>query len=123
MLLAAFAACYDVLGSAHPDTPSSSKFLEFVRSEVYVTQPTNLKKGAKAAARKERAAAAPLSLAEATSSTSSPRRGRWSRRRLGGRARRARGRWSRGRWAVLEALAMLELEEVPRGGRRVEGQG
>ena len=66
MLQAALAAGRRVLGSAHPDTLASAESLESVRSEMRATQPT--KKGAKATARKERAAAAPLSptaLAEA----------------------------------------------------------
>ena len=75
-----------VLGSAHPGTLATAKDLESVRSEMRAKQPT--KKGAKAAARKERAAAAPLSptaLAEAA---------------------------VRAGVAEAELLAMLELEEA-----------
>jgi hypothetical protein len=66
MLQAALAARRRVLGSAHPVTLAAVKYLESVRSDMRATQPT--KKGVKAAARKERAAVAPLSptqLAEA----------------------------------------------------------
>ena len=75
-----------VLGSAHPDTLAAVESLEFVRSEMRATHPT--KKGVKAAARKERAAAAPLSpmaLAEAE---------------------------ARAGAAEVELLAMLELKEA-----------
>jgi hypothetical protein len=80
-----------VLGSAHPDTLATAKCLEWVQSEMRATQPT--KKGAKAAARKERAVASPLSaiaLAEAE---------------------------ARAGAAEAELLAMLELEEA-----RVDGE-
>jgi hypothetical protein len=86
MLLLVLAARRRVLGSAHPDTLAIAEFLEVVRSAMRATQPT--KKGAKAAARKERAAAAPLSptaLAEAE---------------------------ARAGAAEAELLAMLELEEA-----------
>jgi hypothetical protein len=66
LLQAALAACRPVLGSAHPHTPAAAESLDFVRSKLRAKQPT--KKGVEAAARKERAAAAPLSptaLAEA----------------------------------------------------------
>ena len=64
ILQAALAARRRVLGSAHPDTLATAEDLEvvrldFLRSEMRAKQPT--KKGAKAAARKERVAAAPLS--------------------------------------------------------------
>ena len=90
MLHAALAACRRVLGSAHPDTLATAESLEVVRSEMRAKQPT--KKGAKAAARKERTAAAPLSptaLAEAE---------------------------ARAGAAEAELLAMLELEEAGSGG-------
>jgi hypothetical protein len=58
---AAFAALRRVLGSAHPDTLATAEDLESMRSEMRATQPT--KKGPKAAARKERAAAPTLSAA------------------------------------------------------------
>jgi hypothetical protein len=48
-----------VLESALPDTLATAECLESVQSEMRAKQPT--KKGVKAAARKERAAAAPLS--------------------------------------------------------------
>jgi hypothetical protein len=86
MLQAALAAQQRVLGSAHPDTLSIAKSLEVVRSEIRAKQPT--KKGVKAAACKELAAAAPLSptaLAEAE---------------------------ARAGEAEAELLAMLELEEA-----------
>jgi hypothetical protein len=66
ILQAALVARRRVLGSAHPHTLATAGFYEKVRSLMRAKQPT--KKGAKAAARKERAAAAPLSptaLAEA----------------------------------------------------------
>ena len=67
ILQAALAAQQRVLGSAHPDTLTTAELLETVRSAALrAKQPT--KKGVKAAARKERAAALPLSalaLAEA----------------------------------------------------------
>jgi hypothetical protein len=75
-----------VLGSAHPKTLATAESLESVRSEMRATQPT--KKGIKAAARKERVAAATLSpsaLAEAE---------------------------ARARAAEAELLAMLVLEEA-----------
>ena len=90
MLQAALAVQWRVLGSAHPDTLSTAEDLEFVRSEMRATQP--IKKGVKAAARKERAAAAPLSptaLAEAE---------------------------ARAGAAEAELLAMLELEEAGADG-------
>jgi hypothetical protein len=60
MLKAVLAARRRVLGSAHPDTLATVKSLESVRSAMRATQPA--KKGVtKAAARKQRAAAAPLS--------------------------------------------------------------
>jgi hypothetical protein len=59
MLRAALAARRRVLGSAHPATLATAKDLESVRSVMRAKQPT--KKGAKAVARKLRAAAAPLS--------------------------------------------------------------
>jgi hypothetical protein len=86
MLQAALAARRRILGSAHPDTLASVESLESVRSIMRATQPT--RKGAKAAARKECAAAAPLSataLAEAE---------------------------ARAAAAEAELLAMLELEEA-----------
>ena len=86
MLQALLATCRRVLGSAHPTTLATAKHLEFLRSEMRATQPT--KKGAKAAARKERVAAAPISptvLAEAE---------------------------ARAGAAEAELLAMLELEEA-----------
>jgi hypothetical protein len=86
MFEAALAACRRVLGSAHPDTLATAETLECLRSEMRAKQPT--KKGAKAVARKERAAAAPLSpmaLAEAE---------------------------ARAAAAETELLAMLELEEA-----------
>jgi hypothetical protein len=90
MLQAALAALQRVLGSAHPDTLATAASLEFVRSEMRAKQPT--KQSVKAAARKERAAAPPLSptaLAEAE---------------------------ARAGAAEAELLAMLELEEVGSGG-------
>ena len=86
MLQATLAARRRVLGSAHPDTLATAASLEEVRSELRDKQPT--KKGAKAAARKERTAAAPLSptaLAEAE---------------------------ARAGAAEAELLAMLEMEEA-----------
>ena len=91
MLQAVLAARRRVLGSAHPDTLATVESLESVRSEMRAKQPT--KKGAKAAARKERAAAAPLSptaLAEAE---------------------------ARAGAAEAELLAMLELEEAVVGDK------
>ena len=91
MLQAALAARRRVLGNAHPDTLASAEDLESARSAMRATQPT--KKGAKAAAHKERAAAAPLSptaLAEAE---------------------------ARAAAAAAELLAMLELEEAGADGR------
>ncbi len=59
MLQAAFAARRRVLGSAHPaDTLANAEDSGSMRSEMRATQPT--KKGPKAAARKERAAALAL---------------------------------------------------------------
>jgi uncharacterized protein (DUF2267 family) len=90
MLQAVLVARRRVLGSAHPDTLATAQRVESVRSEMHATQPT--KKGVKAAARKERAAAPPLSptaLAEA-----------------GARAAAAEA----------ELLAMLELEEAGADG-------
>jgi hypothetical protein len=66
MLQAAFAAQLRVLGSVHPDTLATAGYLESVRSTMRAKQPT--KKGVKAVARKERAAAlllSPTALAEA----------------------------------------------------------
>jgi hypothetical protein len=66
MLQAALAAQQRVLGSAHPDTLAFAESLQSVRAAMRAKQPA--KKGVKAAARKQRAAAAPLSaiaLAEA----------------------------------------------------------
>ena len=86
MLQAALAARRRVLGSAHPNTLATAKSLESVRSKMRAKQPA--KKGVKAAARKERAVAAPLSptaLAEAE---------------------------ARAGAAEAELLAMLELEEA-----------
>ena len=86
MLQSMLAAQRRVLGSAHPDTLATAESLESVRSRMRAKQPT--KKGAKAAARKERVAAAPLSptaLAEAE---------------------------ARAAAAEAELLAMLELEEA-----------
>jgi hypothetical protein len=93
MLMAALEAQQRVLGSAHPDTLATANDLEFVRSEMRAKQPT--KKGAKAAARKERPTAAPLSptaLAEAE---------------------------ARAGAAEAELLAMLRLEEA---GARADGE-
>jgi hypothetical protein len=84
MLQATLAARRCVLGSAHPDTLAAAEDLESMRSQMHAKQPT--KKGAKAAARKVRAAASPLSptaLAEARAGA-----------------------------AEAELLAMLELEEA-----------
>jgi hypothetical protein len=86
MLQATLAARRCVLGSAHPDTLAAAEDLESMRSQMRATQPT--KKSAKAVARKERAAASPLSptaLAEAE---------------------------ARAGAAEAELLAMLELEEA-----------
>jgi hypothetical protein len=86
MLHAALATQRRVLGSAHPDTLATAEKLESVRSQMRANQPS--KKGVNAAARKERAAAAPLSptaLAEAE---------------------------ARAAAAEAELLAMLELEEA-----------
>ena len=83
---AALAARRRVLGSAHPGTLATAESLEVVRSAMRAKQPT--KKGAKAVAHKERAAAAPLSptaLAEAE---------------------------ARAGAAEAELLAMLEVEEA-----------
>jgi hypothetical protein len=66
LLQATLAAHRRVIGSAHPDTLATAESLEFVRSQMRVKQPT--KKAVKAAAHKERMAAAPPSetaLAEA----------------------------------------------------------
>jgi hypothetical protein len=90
MLQAVFAAQRRVLGSAHPDTLATAKSLEFVRSEMSATQPAQ--KGAKAAARKECAAASrlsPTALAEAEARASA---------------------------AEAELLAMLELEKAGADG-------
>jgi hypothetical protein len=75
-----------VLGSAHPDTLATAENLELTRSEMRAKQPT--KKGAKTVARKEIAAAAPLSPTALAA--------------------------AEGRAAAAEAelLAMLELEEA-----------
>ena len=92
MLQAVLAVHRRVLGSAHPDTLATAACLESVRSEMRAKQPT--KKGVKAAARKEHAAAAPLSptaLAEAE---------------------------ARAAAAESELLAMLELEEAGRAAHR-----
>ncbi len=82
-----------VLGSAHPDTLATVELLESLRSVAMLgKQPTTGKKGAKTAARKERAAAAPFSptaLAEAE---------------------------ARAGAAEAELLAMLELEEAGADG-------
>jgi hypothetical protein len=86
ILEAVLAAFRRVLGSAHPDTLATVKSSETVQSAMRAKQPT--KKGAKAAARKKRAAVAPLSptaLAEAE---------------------------ARAAAAEAELLAMLELEEA-----------
>ena len=86
MLQAAHQALQRVLGSAHLDTLDSVQALEFLRSQMHAKPPT--KKGVKAAARMELAAAAPLSptaLAEAE---------------------------LRAGAAEAELLAMLELEEA-----------
>ena len=87
MFEAELAARRRSLGSAHPETLATVEILEFMRSAMRATQPT--KNGAKAAARKERAATSPLSptaLAEAE-------------------ARAAAA-------AEAQLLAMLELEEA-----------
>ena len=97
MLQAALAAQRRVLGSAHPDTLATVESLEFVRSRMRAKQPT--KKGAKAAVRKERAAAAPLSpmaLAEAE---------------------------ARAAEAEAELLAMLELEVAGPAGASSSAKG
>ena len=89
MLRAALAAQRRVLGSAHPDTLATAKTLESVRSEMRAKQP--IKQGIKAAVRKERTAASPLSpmaLAEAE---------------------------ARAAAAESELLAMLALEEAGAG--------
>jgi hypothetical protein len=86
MFQATHQALQRVLGSAHPNTLAIAESLAFVRSEMRTNQPT--KTGAKAAARKERAATAPLSptaLADAQ---------------------------ARAGAAEAELLAMLELEEA-----------
>jgi tetratricopeptide (TPR) repeat protein len=91
MLQAVLAAFRRVLGSAHPNTLATAESLESLRSRMRAKQPT--KRGDKAAARKERAAASPLSptaLAEAE---------------------------ARAGLAEAELLAMLELEEA-----RVDGE-
>ncbi len=93
MLQAVLAACRRVLGSAHPNTLATARSLESVQSEMRAKQPT--KRGIKAAARKERMAAASLSpsptaLAEAE---------------------------ARATVAEVELLAMLELEEAGGDGR------
>ena len=93
MLLAAFAAQRRVLGSAHPDTLATARDLESVRSEMRAMQQT--KQGVKAMARKDRAAASPLSpmaMAEAE---------------------------ARAAAAEAELLAMLMLEEA---GARADGE-
>jgi hypothetical protein len=98
MLKAVLAARRRVLGSAHPDTLSTTEDLEFVRSKMRATQPT--KKGAKAVAREERAAEAPLSptaLVEAE---------------------------ARAAAAEVELLALLELEEAGVDGKsKVKAKG
>ncbi len=97
MLQAALAAQRRVLGSAHPSTLATAEYLEIVQSEMCATQPA--KKGVKAAARKERAAAAPLSptaLAEAE---------------------------ARAAAAEAELLALLELEEVGSAGASSSAKG
>ena len=91
MLQAKLAAQRRVPGSAHPDTLSTVRSLEFVRSKMRAKQPT--KKGVKAAARKECAATAPLcptALAEAKAGAAE---------------------------AEAELLAMLELEEAGADGK------
>ena len=97
MLQAALAARRRVLGSAHPDTLAAVESLESVRSEMRATQPT--KKGAKAAARKDRAAEtllSPIALAEAE---------------------------ARAGAAEAELLAMLELEEAGEVDGESKGMG
>ena len=80
-----------MLGSAHPDALFTAECLESVRFEMRAKQP--IKKGAKAAARKEHAAAAspvsPMASAEAE---------------------------ARAAAAEAELLAMLELEEAGADG-------
>ena len=91
MLQALLATCRRVLGSAHPDTLATAECLESVQSEMRAKQPT--KKGVKAAARKERTAAPPLSstaLAEAE---------------------------ARAGAAEAELMAMLDLEEAGADGK------
>jgi hypothetical protein len=81
-----------VLGSAHPDTLAAAESLESVRSKLRAKQPTE--KGVKAAAaRKERAAAAPLSPTELAEAE------------------------ARAGAAEAELLAMLELEELGVDGK------
>ena len=97
MLQAALAAQWRVLGSAHPNTLATAETLESVRSEMRTKQPS--KHGVKAAARKERAAASPLSpmaLAKAE---------------------------ARAAAAESELLAMLELEEAEAGGASGSDKG
>jgi hypothetical protein len=92
MLQAVLAARRRVLGSVHPDALATAESLRFVRSVMPATQPT--KQGAKAAPRKERAAAAspvsPMALAEAE---------------------------ARAAAAAAELLAMLALEEAGVDGK------
>ncbi len=97
MLQASLAAQQRVLGSAHPDTLATARSLESVRSDMRASRPTN--RGGKVAARKERAAAAPLSptaLVEAE-------------------ARAAK--------AAAELLAILELEEAGSAGASGSAEG
>ncbi len=97
MLQAAFAAQQRVLGSAHPDTLATAEDFESVRSEMRAKQPA--KKGVKAGASKECAAAASLSptvLAEAE---------------------------ARAGAAEAELLAMLALEEAGAGGASSSDKG
>ena len=86
-----------VLGCAHRDTLDTAKSLETVRSAIRAKQPT--KQGVKAAARKECAAASPLSpmaMAEAE---------------------------ARAAAAEAELLAMLELEEAGSAGASGSAKG
>jgi hypothetical protein len=97
MLQALLAAQRRVLGSAHPDTLTTAECVESMRSEMRAKQPT--KQGVKAAARKELAAAAPLSptsLAKAE---------------------------ARAAAAEAELLAMLELEEAGSAGASSSAKG
>jgi hypothetical protein len=85
-----------VLGSAYPDTLATAEALELMESEMRAKQPA--KKGVKAAARKERAAASllsPMARAEAE---------------------------ARARAAEAELLAMLELEEVGFAGASISAK-